>query len=89
MVPEEALTQRADGAFLFRIGADDRVERVDVQTGVRSGGRVEIVGPIYAGERVVRRGHGGLSDGMVVVVRETTGQTLNALEDVTPEDVES
>lgn len=69
MVPEESLTQRAGGAFLYRIDAEDRVTRIDVQTGARTAGLVEVRGPLSAGDRVVRRGHGGLADGMVVVVR--------------------
>ena len=30
---------------------------------------VEIRGDVKSGDRIVRRGHGGLADGMVVVVR--------------------
>jgi membrane fusion protein (multidrug efflux system) len=71
MVPEEALVQREGSAWLFLIGQDDRVRRVQVETGNQSKGRIEVRGPISAGDRVVRRGHGGLADGMVVVVRDT------------------
>jgi len=77
MVPEESLTQRAGNAFLYRIGTDDRVARVDVETGARHAGLVEVRGPLTAGERIVRRGHGGLSDGMVVVVRELERRVLD------------
>lgn len=71
MVPEEALVQREGGASLFVIGADDRVRRITVETGIQSKGRVEVRGELSAGDRVVRRGHGGLADGMVVVVRDS------------------
>jgi len=71
MVPEEALVQREGSGWLFLIEADDRVRRVQVETGYQSEGRIEVRGPISAGDRVVRRGHGGLADGMVVVVRDT------------------
>ncbi|MBW2500492.1 MAG: efflux RND transporter periplasmic adaptor subunit [Deltaproteobacteria bacterium] len=78
MVPEEALIQRADAAYLFRILEGERVERVRVETGAQHAGRVEILeGAVEAGDRIVHRGHGGLSDGMVVVVRELNRQTLN------------
>lgn len=70
MVPEEALIQRSDGALLFRIGADDRVEQVRVATGVSANGRVEVRGDVAVGDRIVRRGHGGLADGAEVVVVE-------------------
>lgn len=72
MVPEEAVIQRGSGASIFRIGEDDRVERVVVVTGSRSDGRIEIRGPIQAGDWVVGLGHGGLVDGMAVAVRERT-----------------
>jgi membrane fusion protein, multidrug efflux system len=71
MVPEEALIQRSEGAVLFKIGPENRVKRVVVTTGARDGGRVEVRGDVAPGERVVRRGHGGLVDGAVVAVRDT------------------
>jgi membrane fusion protein (multidrug efflux system) len=76
MVPEEALVQREGGASLFLIGEGDRVRRVIVETGVQTKGRVEVRGEIAAGDRVVRRGHGGLADGMVVVVRDAESSSL-------------
>ena len=77
MVPEEAIVQRDGSAWLFLIGEDDRVRRVRVDTGRQSKGRIEIRGErLSAGDRVVRRGHGGLADGMVVVVRETRSSAV-------------
>jgi membrane fusion protein (multidrug efflux system) len=70
MVPEEALIQRSEGALLFKIEPDGRVKRILVSTGVQDAGRIEVRGDIAPGERVVRRGHGGLADGAMVVVRE-------------------
>lgn len=73
MVPAESLLQRAGGVSVYRVlgaaGAESRVERVQVETGVTSDSFVEIRGDVKAGDRIVRRGHGGLADGMVVVVR--------------------
>jgi membrane fusion protein (multidrug efflux system) len=76
MVPEEALVQREGSAWLFLIDEGDRVRRVPVETGHQSKGRIEVRGAISAGDRVVRRGHGGLADGMVVVVRETRSSAV-------------
>lgn len=76
MVPEEALVQREGGAWLFVIGEGDRVRRISVETGHQSKGRIEVRGQISAGDRVVRRGHGGLADGMVVVVRDTQSSAV-------------
>ncbi len=77
MVPEEALVQREGSAWLFVIGEGDRVRRVQVETGHQSKGRIEVRGEgISAGDRIVRRGHGGLADGMVVVVRDTQSSAV-------------
>ena len=76
MVPAESLLQRVGGASLYLVRTDGEgeevVERVSVETGTTAGDMVEIRGGIRAGDRVVRRGHGGLANGMVVVVREPT-----------------
>jgi membrane fusion protein (multidrug efflux system) len=71
MVPAEAVMQRAGGAFVYRVGEGDRVERVEIDTGAHDQGRIEVRGPIQGGDRIVQRGHGGLADGMVVAIRET------------------
>ena len=76
MVPEEALVQREGSGWLFLIEAGDRVRRVQVETGYQSKGRIEVRGEISAGDRVVRRGHGGLADGMVVVVRDSQSSAV-------------
>jgi membrane fusion protein (multidrug efflux system) len=73
MVPAESLLQRADGVSVYRVLGDEvsegQVERVAVETGTQLGAMVEVRGgALRAGDRVVRRGHGGLADGMTVVV---------------------
>jgi membrane fusion protein (multidrug efflux system) len=70
MVPAEALLQRAGGASLYRMVDGDRVERVQVRTGVTANNMVEVRGDVRSGDLIIRRGHGGLADGMVVVVRD-------------------
>ncbi len=70
MIPEESVIQRASGAYVFRIVEGDRVERVDVETGAHDDGRIEVRGSLRAGDWVVKLGHGGLANGMVVGVRE-------------------
>jgi membrane fusion protein (multidrug efflux system) len=74
MIPEEAVLQRSDGQVVFRMGAENRVERRVVHTGVYKDGRVEIVSGLVAGDRVVTRGHTALIDGAVVAVRNADGQ---------------
>ncbi len=70
MVPEEALIQRSGGATLFKVLPDRRVQRIAVTTGSTKSGLVEVNGDIQPGDLVVRRGHGGLTDGAVVRVLE-------------------
>jgi membrane fusion protein (multidrug efflux system) len=81
MVPEEALIQRSEGALLFKLDAENRVERVMVTTGAHDGGRVEVRGDVAPGERVVRRGHGGLVDGAMVAVRDADPRAVAAQKD--------
>ncbi len=70
MVPEESLVQRAHDAIVFKILPDQRVKRVSVVTGALFKGRVEVTGDVHPGERVVRRGPGGLVDGAAVQILE-------------------
>jgi membrane fusion protein (multidrug efflux system) len=72
LIPEEAVLQRADGAVVFRLRADDSVERVVVQLGTHIDGVVEVSG-LAAGDRVVTRGHAELSDGVRVAVHSPNG----------------
>lgn len=72
MVPAEALIQRVGGVSIYRVtagGAEGQVERVAVQVGASDGDYVEVRGPIRPGDRIVRRGHGGLANGMTVAIR--------------------
>lgn len=74
LVPAEALIQRVGGVSLYRVrpieGSDDaKVERVSVRVGANEGDLVEVIGDIQSGDTIVRRGHGGLADGMIVAIR--------------------
>jgi membrane fusion protein (multidrug efflux system) len=73
MLPEEAVLQRSDGAVVFVLREDGRVERRGIQTGIYLDGRVEAVSGVRAGERVVVRGQARLVDGLAVDVREADG----------------
>ena len=70
MVPVESLLQRAGGVSLYRVLKGDRVERVLVETGATANSMVEVRGGVSAGDLIVRRGHGGLANGMIVVVQD-------------------
>ena len=70
MVPDEAVLQRADGAILYRLLAEQRVERLQVETGSFHAGLVEIRSGVTPGDIVVTRGHMDLVDGALVQVVE-------------------
>ena len=78
LIPEEAVLQRADGAVVFRLdngtpNAENRVERLIVETGLYRKGQVEVVKGLRAGDRIIQRGHASLVDGEVVIPRNADG----------------
>ena len=73
VVSEDAIVQRAAGATVFRVGPDERVERVAVETGVTGEGWVEIKKGLRGGDVVVVRGQTRLANGLAVSIREADG----------------
>ncbi|HEX8924627.1 MAG TPA: hypothetical protein VF786_02485, partial [Terriglobales bacterium] len=55
-VSRDALVLREDNTYIFKIDAQNRAQRIAVETGAESGPWVEIKGPLSAGERVIVRG---------------------------------
>jgi membrane fusion protein (multidrug efflux system) len=76
MIPQEAVLQRADGPVAFRLVGDGRVERRALALGAIRDGRVEVLGGLAIGDRVVVRGQSDLVDGSAVSVRDVTGQPV-------------
>ena len=66
-VPELALQQVGQQSFLFRVGAENKVEQVPVTIGSRKPGLVEIVDGVKAGDRVVVEGTVKLHAGSKIV----------------------
>jgi membrane fusion protein (multidrug efflux system) len=56
LVPESALVYALDGTYVWRVDADSRAERVDVEVGLRREGRAEIRSGLRAGDVVVSAG---------------------------------
>ena len=73
MIPEESVLRRSDGAVVFRIAEDSRVERRVIATGLYSRGRIEVLEGLAHDDRVVVRGHAALIDGTRVTVRNPDG----------------
>lgn len=78
-VPNDALVLRRDGVTVFRINADNKAERIAVETGVSSNGWVAVSGQIAEGDRVVIRGAERLQPGQDVSIADapqaSTGRT--------------
>jgi membrane fusion protein (multidrug efflux system) len=73
MVPQEAILQRADGSIVYVLEGQDRVRRVNVETGAHQDTLVEVRQGLEPGMRVVVRGHTDLIDGAPVSVRNPDG----------------
>src|SRR5690606_24020507 len=64
VIPEIAVVQVGRDSYVFRVKDDATVERVDVKTGTRRSGVVEIVDGLEAGQRIVVDGTGKLRPGL-------------------------
>ena len=65
-VPQRALVVRDGFNYLFRLGADNRVSQLKVQTGRLAGERVEVISGLAPDARIVVNGAGFLNDGDLV-----------------------
>lgn len=63
MVPAQAIVERDGYTYAFKVGADNVARRVRVRTGAADGSFVEVLEGVAAGDSVVARGAGFLSDG--------------------------
>lgn len=64
-VPEIAVLSEGDERYVFLLGADDKVKRQTVRTGLRDQGMIE-VGGLSANARIITEGVVKLTDGMKV-----------------------
>lgn len=56
MAPESALVFDRNGRFVWRVGEDERVEKVPVEIGIREAGRVQLLSGVAGGERIISAG---------------------------------
>jgi len=71
-VLQSAVLVRDGFSYVMRVGADNRVTQVKVQTGRRVGDQVELLGGVKPGDKLVASGAGFLAEGDVVRVVEAT-----------------
>lgn len=69
-VPRDALVLRREGASVFRINEESVAEQIAVITGLGAGNRIEVIGELSPGDRVVIRGAERLAPGAVVDIKE-------------------
>lgn len=69
-IPRDALVLRGSDVYVMKVGEDNIVERIAVQTGIGLGNSVEIIGEIQQGDRVITRGGERLQAGQEVVIAE-------------------
>jgi membrane fusion protein (multidrug efflux system) len=67
LVPEIAVVQIGRESYLYRVGADDSIEQIEVTVGARGGGKAEILSGAAAGDRIVVDGTGKLRPGAKIV----------------------
>jgi membrane fusion protein (multidrug efflux system) len=66
LVPEIAVVQAGSESYVYRVSAQGTAERADVTLGARSGGQVEVVEGLRAGESIVVDGTGKLRPGQKI-----------------------
>ncbi len=70
VIPEIAVVQVGRESFVYTLKPDSTVERVDVVTGARRAGAVEITRGLSSGDRIVVDGTGKLRPGLKVAASE-------------------
>ena len=73
-IPQRALVVRDGFNYVFRLGADQRVSQLKVQTGRLAGERVEVVSGLAPDARIVVNGAGFLNDGDLVRISQESVQ---------------
>lgn len=66
LVPEIAVVQAGSESYVYRVTPVGTAERADVKLGARSGGQVEVVAGLRAGESIVVDGTGKLRPGQKI-----------------------
>lgn len=77
-VPQSALVVRDGFSYVYRVGDDQRVARLKVQTGRLAGERVEVTEGLAPGTRLVASGAGFLNDGDLVRVVDSAAKQAPA-----------
>jgi len=74
-VPEESIVPLGEKNFVFVVGAEGRAARLELDTGRRIGGHVEVLAGLAGDEKIVVEGGSMLFPGSAVEVIETTARS--------------
>ncbi len=66
LVPKKALIYDAEQIYVFRVGEEDRVDRLLIEARLEDRNHIEPAGAVAAGDRIVVAGQAGLKDGSLV-----------------------
>ncbi|MEZ5531695.1 MAG: efflux RND transporter periplasmic adaptor subunit [Steroidobacteraceae bacterium] len=75
-VPRDAVVLRQGAAYVFRVGAGDKAERISVRPGTGRRDLVEVAGDLAPGDRIVVRGAERLQPGQRVTIQRGDGDVL-------------
>ena len=73
-VPEESIVPLGEKNFVFVVGEEGQAQRIELRTGRRAGGKVEVIAGLDGTERVVVEGGSMLFPGSSVEVVEETAR---------------
>lgn len=71
-VPRDSVVLSEDGAFVMRINANAKAERIAVEVREASGENIAVQGALQSGDRIAVRGAESLADGELVAVQTET-----------------
>lgn len=74
-VPRDALVLREENTYLFKLGKENKAERIAIETGAEDNGLIEVRGTLKEGERVIIRGAERLEPGQKVRLVTQAGST--------------
>lgn len=75
-IPRDAVILRGDESYVYVVDENNTAQRVDIRTGIGLGDRVEAIGEIAPGDRLVVRGGERLSHGQAVLIKPGAQETL-------------
>ena len=68
VLPDAAILVDQGGNFVWRVGEDGKAQRVPIEIGLRKASRVEVIGGLAAGDRIVSAGTQKVTEGGAVKI---------------------